>query len=133
MATPLPFHSLDGQPRVRFAEFERQVYDDAGSACIDIFPHGLFFLVVSDAICATLPNNSVTIDGVTTISPRPFLPSPPQPADNATTGIWKAFEARKKNFDAYNAASQQPFKRSQATHSIPPLSSKWRPNSPRIP
>ena len=54
MATPLPFQSLDGQPRIHFAEFERQVYDDGGSACIDIFPHGFFFLVVSDAIWATL-------------------------------------------------------------------------------
>ena len=30
MATPLPFLALDDQPRLHFAEYERQVFDDAG-------------------------------------------------------------------------------------------------------
>jgi hypothetical protein len=33
MATTLLLQSLDEQPRSHFAEFERQLYDDAGSAC----------------------------------------------------------------------------------------------------
>jgi hypothetical protein len=32
---PPPFQSLDDQPRLHFAEFERQVIDDAGSACLE--------------------------------------------------------------------------------------------------
>ena len=40
MATPLPFLALDDQPRLHFAECERQVFDDAGSTCTDIFQHG---------------------------------------------------------------------------------------------
>ena len=40
MATPLPFHTLDEQPRLHFAEFERQVFDDAGSTSTDIFNTG---------------------------------------------------------------------------------------------
>ena len=105
MATPLPFQALDDQPRLHFAEFERQVFDDAGSTCTDIFQHGLLFLVVSDAIWASLPNNSVTVEGITTIRQRPVHAVPIQPQDNATTGIWKAFETRRKIFDIYNVAS----------------------------
>ena len=41
MTTSLVFQSLDEQPRIRLAEFESQVYDDAGSACADLFRHGL--------------------------------------------------------------------------------------------
>ena len=55
MTSPiLPFQSLDDNPRQHFAEFERQVFDEAGSVCTDIFPHGLLSLVVSDTIWATL-------------------------------------------------------------------------------
>ena len=76
MTTSLVFQSLDEQPRIRFADFERQVYDDVGSACADLFRHGLLFLVVSDSIWATLPDNSVITDGITTIAcgqPRAVL------------------------------------------------------------
>ena len=44
-ALPPPFHSLNDQPRLNFAEFELQVIDDAGSACLAIFPHGLLSCV----------------------------------------------------------------------------------------
>ena len=39
MTSPAPtaFRSPDDQPRQHFAEFERQVYDDAGSSCLEIF------------------------------------------------------------------------------------------------
>ena len=46
MATPLPFPSLEENPRIHFATFKRHVYDDAGSSCCDLFTHGLLFLVV---------------------------------------------------------------------------------------
>ena len=105
MATLLPFQALDDQPRLHFAEFERQVFDDAGSTCTDIFQHGLLFLVVSDAIWASLPNNSVTEKGITTIRQRPVHAVPIQPQDNATTGIWKSLETRRKIFDTYNVVS----------------------------
>ena len=106
MTSPvLPFQSLDENPRQHFAEFERQVFDDAGSACTDIFPNGLLSLVVSDSIWATLPNNAAIVDGATIIVARNLLLPPIQPADNATTGVWKAFESRRKIFDLYNAAS----------------------------
>ena len=105
MATFLPFQALDDQPRLHFAEFERQVFDDAGSTCTDIFQDGLLFLVVSDAIWASLPNNSITEEGITTIRQRPVHAVPIQPQDNATTGIWKSFETRRKIFDTYNVAS----------------------------
>jgi hypothetical protein len=102
---PEPYHTLDANPRQRFAEFERKVYDDAGSSCIDLLPHGLLALVVSDTIWANLPNNTTINDNVTTTIPRPTYPSPIQPTDNATAGVWKAFETRRKHFDSYNAAS----------------------------
>ena len=105
MTTPEPYHALDVNPRQRFAEFERKVYDDAGSSCIDIFPHGLLALVVSDAVWATLPNNTIIDDNVSITIPRNTYPSPVQPPDNATAGVWKTFETRRKLFDAYNAAS----------------------------
>jgi hypothetical protein len=99
MATPLPFQSLDEQPRIHFAEFERQVYDEAGSACVDLFRHGLLFLVVSDSIWATLLDNSVITDGITTIAPRPTPQNPQQPADNPASyyiiGASKYMEASK--------------------------------------
>ena len=85
---PLPFHSLDDQPRQHFAEFERQVYDDAGSSCLDIFPHGLLFLVVSDSLWANLPDNTVLVEGVPNILQRNTLLQPVQPADDATAGAW---------------------------------------------
>jgi hypothetical protein len=46
---------LDDQPRLNFAEFERQVIDDAGSVCLDIFPNGLLSFVVSDSLLKCLP------------------------------------------------------------------------------
>lgn len=101
MATLEPYHTLDANPRQRFAEFERKVYDDAGSSCLDLLPHGLLALVVSDSVWANLPNN--TTDG--NITPRNTYPSPIQPTDNATAGVWKTFETRRKHFDSYNAAS----------------------------
>ena len=106
MASPLPFQSLDDNPRQHFAEFERQVYDDAGSSCVDIFPHGLLSLVVSDTIWQELPDNTTITNGVATTIDRNTFPPPNQPADNATSGLWKSFEARRKSFDLYNAATQ---------------------------
>ena len=108
---PLPFHSLDDQPRQHFAEFERQVYDDAGSSCLDIFPHGLLFLEVSDPLWANLPDNTVLVEGVPNILPRNTLLQPVQPADNATAGAWKAFERRVKVFDIFSSASALLLKR----------------------
>ena len=105
MATPLPFPSLEENPRIHFATFERHVYDDAGSSCCDLFPHGLLFLVVSDTTWAALPSNSTIVDGVFTIAARPTFAPPVQPPDNATTGVWKAFETRRKLFDIYAAAA----------------------------
>ena len=118
MATPLPFPSLDENPRLHFASFERHVYDDAGSTCTDLFPHGLLFLVVSDQTWAALPNNSTTADGITTINPRPTFLAPIQPPDNATTGVWKAFETRRKLFDTFSAASLLLLRRIKLT--LPP-------------
>ena len=46
--TPLPFSTFEDFSRIKFANFERSVYDDAGSSCRDLFTHGLLFLVVSD-------------------------------------------------------------------------------------
>jgi hypothetical protein len=66
MATPEPYNTLDANPWQRFAEFERKVYDDAGSSCIDLLPHGLLALVVSDTVWASLPNNTTVDDNVTT-------------------------------------------------------------------
>ena len=86
-ALPPPFQSLDDQPRLNFAEFERQVIDDAGSVCLDIFPHGLLSFVVSDNLWQTLPNNTNIIDGVLAVLPRDLLLQPPQPADNAGAGL----------------------------------------------
>ena len=40
MVTPLPFHALNNQPRLHFAEYECQVFYDAGSTCMDIFNTG---------------------------------------------------------------------------------------------
>ena len=111
----LPFQSLDDNPRQHFAEFERQVFDEAGSACTDIFPHGLLSLVVSDSIWANLPNNATIVEGATIIAARILLVPPIQPADNATTGVWKAFESRRKIFDLYNAASLLLLKRLKMT------------------
>ncbi len=111
----LPFQSLDDNARQHFAEFERQVFDEAGSACTDIFPHGLLSLVVSDSIWANLPNNATIIEGATIIAARNLLVPPIQPADNATTGVWKAFESRRKIFDLYNAASLLLLKRLKMT------------------
>jgi hypothetical protein len=48
-ALPTPFQSLDDQPRLKFTEFERQVIDDAGSVCLDVFPHGLLLFVAQTA------------------------------------------------------------------------------------
>jgi hypothetical protein len=106
MASPEPFHSLADNPRRHFAEFERQVYDTAGSSCTDLFPHGLLSLVVSDTIWAQLPNNTTLVDDVPIVSARNSFPPPIQPADNATTGVWKSFETRRKQFDLYHAAAQ---------------------------
>ena len=105
MASPEPYHTLDVNPRQRFAEFERKINDNAGSSCIDLFPHGLLALVVFDAVWATLPNNTIIDDDVTITIPRTTYPPPIQPADNATAGVWKTFETRRKLFDSYNAAS----------------------------
>jgi hypothetical protein len=65
-STPTPFQSLEEQPRQFFAEFERQVYDDAGSSCLDIFPHGLLSFVVSTSIWNNFPDNNIIVDGVPT-------------------------------------------------------------------
>ena len=46
--TPLPFSTFEDFSRIKFANFERSVYDDAGSSCRDLFTHGFLFLVVSD-------------------------------------------------------------------------------------
>ena len=85
---PTPFKSIDDQPCQHFAEFERQVYDDTGSSCLEIFT---LFSVVSTAIWESFPDNNIIIDGIQTIQQRNFLLPPTQPADNAIAGIWKAF------------------------------------------
>ena len=103
--TPLPYPTFDDFPRIKFASFERAVYDDAGSSCRDLFTHGLLFLVVSDRTWATLPNNTTVTDNITTTLPRPTFQPPIQPPDNATTGVWKTFETRRKLFDTYSAAA----------------------------
>ena len=72
-----------------FAEFERKVYDDAGSSCTDLLSHGLLSLVASDTIWATLPYNTTMDNNVSTTIPRNTYPTPLQPADNATTGVVK--------------------------------------------
>jgi hypothetical protein len=41
--------------------------------------------------------------------------TPSQSADNASTGIWKSFEARRKCSDLYNAATQLLLKRLKIT------------------
>ena len=66
MTSPAPtaFRSPDDQPRQHFAEFERQVYDDAGSSCLEIFPHGLLSFVVSTPVWESLPDNEQIVDGV---------------------------------------------------------------------
>ena len=100
MASPLPFQSLDANPRQHFAEFERQVYVDAGSSCVDIFPHGLLSLVVSDAIWAEL--HTTIINGVATTIGRNSFPPPAQPADNARItfdDMWH-FPARWGDFES---------------------------------
>ena len=104
MASPEPFHSSADNPRRHFAEFERHVYDAAGSSCTDIFPNGLLLLVVSDTIWAQLPNNTTLVADVPTVLARNSFPHPIQPEDNATTGVWKSFETRRKQFDLYHAA-----------------------------
>jgi hypothetical protein len=103
-STPTPFQSLEEQPRQFFAEFERQVYDDAGSSCLDIFPHGLLSFVVSTSIWNNFPDNNIIVDGVPTIRARNSLLPPLQPADNAVAGLWKAFEARSKAYDKFESA-----------------------------
>ena len=111
MATTSPiqskvFPSLADQPRQHFAEFERQVYDHAGSACRGLFDHGhgLLSLVVSDLVWRNLPTNIT--DGVLIVRLRDTLLQPAQPADTATAGAWKAYEARIKKFDMFAAASE---------------------------
>ena len=79
MATLEPYHTLEVNPRQRFAEIERKVYDDAGSSCLDLLPHGLLALVVSDTVWANSPNNTTIADNVTTTIPRTAYPSPIQP------------------------------------------------------
>ena len=103
-SNPTPFQSLEDQPRQYFAEFERQVYDDAGSSCLDIFPHGLLSFVVSTPIWNNFPDNNIIVDGVPTIRARNSLLPPLQPADNAVAGLWKAFEARSKAYDKFESA-----------------------------
>ena len=66
-SNPTPFQSLEDQPRQCFAEFERQVYDDAGSSCLDIFPHGLLSFVVSTHIWNNFPDNNIFVNGAPTI------------------------------------------------------------------
>ena len=105
MTKILPFQSLEENPRQHFAEFERQVYDDAGSVCTDIFRYGLLSLVVSDAVWATLPNNFTVADNELVIADRNFFAPPLQPADIATTGAWEAFESRRRMYDIYSTAS----------------------------
>ena len=113
MATTSPiqskvFPSLADQPRQHFAEFERQVYDHAGSACRGLFDHGhgLLSLVVSDLVRRNLPTNITVVDGVSIVRLRDTLLQPAQPADTATAGAWKAYEARIKKFITFAAASE---------------------------
>jgi hypothetical protein len=103
-SNPIPFHSLDEQQRQFFSEFERQDYDDAGSSCLDIFPHGLLSFVLSTSIWNSFPDNTIIVDGVPTIRLRNSILPPIQPADNAVAGIWKAFEARSKAYDKFETA-----------------------------
>ena len=114
-STPTPFQSLEEQPRQFFAEFERQVYDDAGSSCLDIFPHGLLSFVVSTPIWNNFPDNNIIVDGVPTIRARNSLLPPLQPADNAVAGLWKAFEARSKAYDKFETALALLLKRIKLT------------------
>ena len=76
-----------------FVEFERHVYDHAGSACKGLFDHGhgLLSLVVSDLVW----RNRVPI-----VRLRDTLLQPVQPADTATAGAWKAYEARIRRLDS---------------------------------
>jgi hypothetical protein len=120
-STPTPFQSLDEQPRQHFAEFERQVYDDAGSSCLDIFPHGLLSFVVSTTVRNSFPDNTIIVDGIPTIRLRNSLLPPIQPADNAVAGIWKAFEVRSKAYHKFETAVALLLKRIKLT---PPLSDR---------
>ena len=52
-SAPTLFQYPEYQPRQHFAEFERQVFDDAGSSCLEISPHGL----LSSANCWDAVNN----------------------------------------------------------------------------
>ena len=103
-SNPSLFQSLEEQPRQHFAEYERQVYDDAGSSCLDILPHGLLSFVVSTPIWNSFPDNTIIVEGVPTIRLRNSLLPPIQPADNAVAGIWKAFETRSKTYDKFETA-----------------------------
>ena len=51
------------------------------------------------------PSFTTTQDGIPTTIARNYFPPPAQPADNATTGLWKAFEDRRRLFDIYDAAT----------------------------
>ena len=72
-STPTPCQSLEEPPLWFFAEFERQVYDDAGSSCLDIFPHGLLSFVVSTPTWNIFPDNNIIVDGVPTIQQQHSL------------------------------------------------------------
>ena len=79
-SAPTPFQSSEEQPEPRqhFAEFEWQVYDDAGSSCLDIFPHGLLSFVVFTTVWNSFPDNTIIIDGIPTIRLRNSLLPPIQ-------------------------------------------------------
>ena len=48
----------------------------------------------AQSISATPPNTFTIVEGATITAARNILLPPTQPADNATNGVWRAYESR---------------------------------------